>query len=270
MNKPRTLLLVIVAAIAAGAIFFLVREHQELQRLRAENAALRQELADARAALEELERLRRQNAALSTRAGDPNELARLRADSAALRKLRADLEKQTTATVAARATNTPPAAPPPLTAKGTAQLKPGESFVTGGWLMEDGKRGFALVTPTLVNGTDGQPTVMMESKLFAIPEVALAEVGLDLMVADGRNADNHGVTDGAATRSLLQRLGKIQGVDVLSAPSIATQPGRDATIQLGDANGGLNLRLQPKIGANGQGFDLDFDLGLTLSNGAKK
>lgn len=268
MNKPRTLVLVVALAIAAVAIFLLVREHQELQRLRTENAALRQELADARALLEELDKLRRQNAALSTRAADPTELARLRADSAALRKLRAEAEKPK-APPAIASTNTPPPPPPALTAKGTAQLKVGESFITGGWLMDDGKRGYALVTPVVQTGADGQQTVMMESRLFAVPTEGLEAAGLAHITSDGRDADKYGVTDGAMTQNLFERLKKIQGVDVLSTPSIAVQPGKGATIQLGNSagGGGLILKLQPNVNATRDGLDLDYNLDLTGGSG---
>ena len=255
MKNLRLPILLLSVAIAVVSVVMLLRQQRALDLQHIESARLQRELEEVRAAMADADRLRRANATPSAAGIDLSELAKLRVESAELRRLRDELAKlkasrakelAATAANAANpgATNAPPNPENQLTAKGTAQLKHGESFVTGGWDMGDGKRGYALITPTMHTGADGQTSVFMESRVFAIPETALAAAGLQNIIVNGRDADQYGVTDPAMTQGLFQRIGAIQGAEVLSAPSVSVLPGRDATIQVGNQNGGgLTLQL---------------------------
>lgn len=281
MKHLRLPILLLAVAVAIGAVVVALRQQRALELQRIETAKLQRELEDLRAAKADADRLRQQTSVPMNRLGDESELARLRAESAELRRLRDELAKlkaarakeiATAAAVAnaaaASATNAANRAENQLTAKGTAQLKHGESFVTGGWDLGEGKRGYALITPTMHTGADGQTAVFMESRVFAIPESALAATGLQSIIVSGRDADQYGVTDAAMTRQLFERIGAIQGAEVLSAPSVSTLPGRDATIQVGGQNGGgLTLQLSPTL--NDSGLNLGFNFGLNRANPSK-
>ena len=278
---PKTRLsLVLAAVLVATAGFLLMRQHQELAVLQAERAALRQQAALLNT---EAERLRQENAAATTRAGDATELARLRAESAELRRLRAE---------AARLANTKPASPTPtnppsatpevlpeaspvpaagLSAKGTAQLKPGESFVTGGWKMEDGQRAYAFITPILSVEPGVRTNVMVQARLFSLPDDSLTAAGLQNMVSDGRETQTYSVADRPMTQDFLSRLGTLPGVTVLSSPRILVSLGQEGAVQVGrnsaDGAGQISLRVQPSLAPDGQGLQVGFDLGLSQPGG---
>ena len=59
------------------------------------------------------------------------------------------------------------------------------------------------------------------------------------------------------------------GPAILNGASIAVQPGKGATIQLGNSagGGGLILKLQPNVNATRDGLDLDYNLDLTGGGG---
>ncbi len=283
MKNLRLPTLLLAVAVAIGAVIVALRQQRALDLQRIETSKLQRELEEVRAANADADRLRQQNASLATRVADSSELARLRADSSELRRLRDELamlkaarakELATAAATAnaaaASATNAASRAENQLTAKGTAQLKHGESFVTGGWDLGEGKRGYALVTPTLHTGTDGQTAVFMESRVFAIPESSLAETGLQSIVSNGRDADQYGVTDPAMTRQLFDRLANIKGVEMLSTPSVSTRNGQAATIQVGgqDGSGGLNIQLSPS--ATQEGMQMGFQLNLNPATKPKQ
>ncbi len=172
--------------------------------LRAENAELRDRLAKAEADLE-------------TRAKELEKAARRLAD------LRRPMMPHKLDAVSSRL---------------RAETKPGEVIVTGGSLTKDGKRLFAFVTPENLGPTQKGPHQLdYKSKLVALPEEAVAELGLDHLVSGAAHTLQHGeVWAPSEVERVLSRLSSMKGTDVLSAPRVTVLSGTEATVSIGEAN----------------------------------
>ncbi|PYI86491.1 MAG: hypothetical protein DME26_08945 [Verrucomicrobia bacterium] len=151
---------------------------------------------------------------------------------------------------------------PQFMAKATAPLQPGESLVIGGWPMDNDRRGYALVTPTLTTDADGTQKIVMESRVFAIRADALETAGLKEIIVEGGQAERYGVTDPELMKVLLKRLSELEGVVALGAANLASVAGEEAQLHA-EALAGRNVHiyLRPSLTADGTGYDLDFDFG---------
>ncbi len=266
--KNKLLNLVLLLALGAmGVLWF--QQWQSATALRRETEAQRRELARLAALEAELEQLKQANAALRAQLPNANELARLRAQATELQRTKQELNRAQTAAEAAisaaRNASPPPATatnvPPPLAFRGTVRMGGGQTFITGGWAMEDGRRGYAFVTPTV--GPNGDVTI--EAKLLAVPETAVNSTGLAGFLTQEREADRYGLTDPNLTRSVLESIQKLQGVDVLSAPRVITTAGAPAAIAIGDTTkpgGAIRLDFNPRMATDGSGLDMQMDLQL--------
>jgi len=273
--KPTRLLLILLVLAVAAAGFLLMRQHQELAALQAELAALRLQNDSLNT---DAQQLRQAITAMTSRAGDAGELARLRAESAELRRLRAAAARlanqkpsNPAGTNAPSSTQevlpeAPATSPPGLTAKGTAQLKSGESLITGGWKMDDGRRAYAFVTPILNMDATGRTNVLVQSCLFSLPDDSLTAAGLQNIVSDGRDTRAYSVADAAMTKDFLKQMETLPGVNVLSSPRILVALGGEGAVQVGrnapDGTGAISLRVQPNLAPDGQGLQIGYDLGI--------
>src|ERR1041384_2349696 len=209
--KAKLLNFILLLALGGTAVLWF-QQWQAARALKEENAALRAEAARVTDLEAEIAKLKQQNATLLAQVPNANELARLRADATALRRVQQDLTRaQATAEAAKAAAQaaqaatpmTPPNPPPPLAFRGTVRMSGGgETFITGGWAMEDGKRGYAFVTPIV--GPNGEVTI--EAKLLAVPENAVGPTGLGGFLTQERDAERYGLTDAAMTKSVLERV----------------------------------------------------------------
>jgi len=145
---------------------------------------------------------------------------------------------------------------------GTVHLQAGETLITGGWELEPGRRGFAFVSPQIQ--PDGN--VLLEARLLALPEDAVATTGLSGLLTPERDAERYSVTEPETTRALFEAFEQTVGADFLSTPRLLTAPGNEATIQVGQtgAGEGIELHFRPHLQPNGSGLDLEMKAALTL------
>ena len=152
-----------------------------------------------------------------------------------------------------------PAARKPLqiTSKGKIRLKPGESAVLGYWEIAPGMNGMAIVTPE----TTPEGHVKMTSKLLHLSDDAVATAELDDLFFNLNDFDNYSAIAPERLRELQEALQSTRGVDMLSMPSLVSQPGQRAMISIGNSNEStLSLSLQ----ADPVGDDGSYDLSLEL------
>lgn len=269
----RISLAVTLVALAALTAFYLI-QRGDLQAARAEIAALRAEVESMKGAAEELERLRKLLEKLKAEAVDPLEVARLRARAGELDKVKAQLDQAKAQAAAAAAAAKPPAEEKPMkaaprTAEGTVALAAGQSFVTGGWDMGNGRRAYAFVSPQIQQADDGSSIVVMRAQLVEMPESVVEAAGLQGVSAAGTEASQVGLLDAGQVRTTLGNIRGVEGVGFLSAPVMSTRLGDSGTIQMGDvANGnGVTLQFKPQVSADGQ---LNVDFSFALPGGAPK
>ena len=155
----------------------------------------------------------------------------------------------------------PPAARKPLqiTSKGKIRLKPGESAVLGYWEIAPGMNGMAIVTPE----TTPEGQVKMTSKLLHLSDDAVSDADAKDLFPDIFDFENYSAIAPERLRGLQDALQSTRGVDMLSMPSLVSQPGQRAMISIGNSNEStLSLSLQ----ADPVGDDGSYDLSLELQH----
>lgn len=196
------------------------------------------------------------------------ELPRLRGEVARLRRDLTTATNQLARQPAPRPAPPVPAETPQtnvVTFTGTARasLAPGQTLVMGGWPSEAGKRTLAMFTPN-VAAADGSVTI--GGMFVQVPEAVLATPGWEAFQAAAATAGSgSGVLDGDAAKQFMEALQKIEGVDVMGAPRLATANGVAGTVSIGEENGsGLSATLLPVLSADGQRVEL------TVSNSLRR
>jgi RNA polymerase sigma factor (sigma-70 family) len=145
----------------------------------------------------------------------------------------------------------------------SATVQPGETIVTGGSLMPDGKRLFAFATPE--HSIDkGRPTVDVNARFVALPDAATTLLGLDKLATSAANTLQHGeVWAPGEMNAALAKLDKTSGADTLSAPRVRLLSGNEGTISIGQEGGEtLEMKVLPKLAADGRALDMEMRLEL--------
>ena len=153
----------------------------------------------------------------------------------------------------------PPAARKPLqiTSKGKIRLKPGESAVLGYWEIAPGMNGMAIVTPE----TTPEGHVKMTSKLLHLSDDAVSDADAKDLFPDIFDFENYSAIASERLRGLQSAIQSTRGVDMLSMPSLVSQPGQRAMISIGNSNEStLSLSLQADPLPDDGGYDLSLEL----------
>jgi RNA polymerase sigma factor (sigma-70 family) len=223
----------ISALIVAGAATAFVIQHQAQEKLRAENGALTQQIAQLQADNETLpNRLAVAGDSKSLSDEQMNELLKLRGEVTRLKKESDD------ATLAARnavadevqALQKLGNLPPIKTYVSTAFLRISwnEAIVTGGWKTPSGRRAFVFAT--VESGQDNQLTI--SSKVLEFTDEADARLGLNEFNIDDQtqthikpnkiSAEQYEAISMAAQNS--------DGVETLATPSVLLASGNSAQV----------------------------------------
>jgi len=230
--KRSTLLLITGFALGFG-VGSLVWQKQIGNRLREENARLREQANDA-------EKLRAENAKLAGERVDPAELNRLRDGQTELLRLRGQVsqlrqrmnEAQAATNHAALATQqaaTDEATQSPVetyTAKATARVGWQQTVVTGGWKLPSGKRGLVLLQP--VADSAAPNAVLVRAQILELPENKMSE--LKYMKAGEKETIEFDVLTPEQARTFVSNLRETEGASFLSSPSVTTISGRQAQV----------------------------------------
>jgi hypothetical protein len=157
---------------------------------------------------------------------------------------------------------TPPAPPQPAPhfrtwiATNQVTLARGETLVVGGWVTTPGKRTCAFIQPE-VSTQDN--TVIIRSHFIDIPDASLTSPAWQPFTAAADKATATGVISPENIDALMKELTDKPDLEVLSAPTITTLDGHDATIQIGQETRdpttgtnvlhGLRFKVKPIIDA---------------------
>lgn len=137
------------------------------------------------------------------------------------------------------------------------RLKPGESAVLGCWEIAPGMNGMAVVTPE----TRPEGYVRMTAKLLHLSDDAVSDADAKDLLPDLFDFENYSAIESERLRGLQDGLQSTRGVDMLSMPSLVSQPGHRAMISIGNSNEStLSLSLQADPVAEDGGYDLSLEL----------
>ncbi len=281
MRRERLLLYASLTANLALVVALVISLGRlKLAEIQALNALRESEQTAER--LRELEDASRSRAATKPALNNEEllELARLRGEVTRLRK-----ELQTTATKAAAtsprlapAIATPTAqAPAPtiqtLTTTLSANVGLGQALAIGGWDSPTaGKRIVGFITPDADAGSPGVVTVA--TRLLEIPDVVMEQLGLQALRTDQANSQLQTHFTADQLKAILAAAEKLPGVDVLSAPRVATTSGQQAQMSIREARPdgtqtGPLINLTPTLDAAGTSVRLDVGVELNLPAPAK-
>lgn len=137
-----------------------------------------------------------------------------------------------------------------------AELKSGETVVTGGYRLPDGKRLYAFAKP-VVEQVDGQDMIKIEGRYLSLTDDAGKAVGLDSLATNAANTLQHGeVWVPAEEESVFDQLTGTAGTDIVTYPSLSVRPGGSGTISVG----GIHLKVTPTLAGEGGGLGLELRL----------
>jgi hypothetical protein len=144
-----------------------------------------------------------------------------------------------------------------IASKGKVRLKPGESAVLGYWEIAPGMNGMAIITPE----TTPEGHVKMTAKLLHLSDAAVSDAEAKDLFPDIFDFENYSAIAPERLRGLQDALQSTRGVDMLSMPSLVSQPGQRAMISIGNSNESmLSLSLQADAVADDGGYDLSLEL----------
>lgn len=273
MTKPKFLAFGIIMLVFACLTAGLFWQHQQLQRMRADNARLHADGAELDSLRDEISRLRQAQpdpADLERLRQGQTELLRLRGEASQLRRQLKDVEQ---ARRSARVKDSPPvsalaeeeAAPvETYTAAVRASLTSKQTLITGGWAVPNNKRGLVLIEPAIGGDADQAGQVIIQARFVELPEEVLSKVGMDGLKSDGKESSAQSILTAEQSEAVISMLKETQGVNVLSAPKISTLDGRQAQMKVGGTrtvNGvvfevGPSVDVVPHVSPDGNSVDL--------------
>ena len=260
-----------VAALVSG----LVLQQQRLERLRAQNAALRVQVSELAALQAESQPRPGETdgaAEMARRRDQQAELLRLRGEVTRLRsEARQHAARGATGTpssaIAAPVSSQPVMNPGPFTVAATVSVGSGETFATGGWLTSPGSRTFLLATPKLGEGAADGKAINVAMCLLKVAEGDLPESLLRKLQSQAP-ADSPVLT-GTEAAFLKSKLDSADGTNIVSRPFIATSDGVPASLFVGESRPnpdgsqreiGTKIDLSPQVAQDGQTIKMAVNL----------
>jgi hypothetical protein len=178
-----------------------------------------------------------ENAALRAR------LAAAETDSASTRDKLAELRRPMTADI--------------ISSTLRATVQPGETVVTGGSVMPDGRRLFAFSTPVR-KFHQGKEVVQIATQFLAVTDEATQSIGLDELATSAANTLQHGeVWTPSEMTSALAGIKASEGTDMLSSPVITMIPGGKGQINVGSE---MRVDVSPTLSPDGKGIEVELRL----------
>ncbi|GEM_PF-2143854 len=262
---------VVLAALAmAGFALVLFLQQQRVDRLRAENLELRNQLTEAAAtrASAKAEPAPATDTALTQQ--QRTELLRLRGEVTRLRNEARGAAAAPAGAGASSASDQPAAGLAPFVAAATANVANGESFATGGWLTAPGFRTFLLATPSLGKNDSGVTGVNIAMCLLKIPEGEVPETLLQKL--DRPSPAEPPVFTGTDVAFFTDLAASGESSHILSRPRIATSDGETARLFIGENRPnpdgtqrqiGTTIQVSPEVAADGQTIRMAINLEYT-------
>lgn len=142
-----------------------------------------------------------------------------------------------------------------ISSKGKVRLKRGESAVLGYWEIAPGMNGVAIVTPEMT--PEGH--LKMATQLVQMSDAAVAEADAHDLFPDIFDFENYSAISPERLRELQDSLQSTRGADMLTAPTVLTLPGQQASISIGNEG---ETRLSLGLLASPMVEDGDYDLSI--------
>ncbi|MEP4078941.1 hypothetical protein [Haloferula sp.] len=124
----------------------------------------------------------------------------------------------------------------------------GESLVTGGYQLSDGRYELTFITPKAVGLEGGESglgkDIMLEIKSMVVNDAFVETSGLDTLATNARNTLQHAEAwSGDDVFNTFKSASEAEGVDMGSSPTVTTRPNEPFIVEMLDGEGrGFSLR----------------------------
>lgn len=146
----------------------------------------------------------------------------------------------------------------PIRALARGVVPAGHSMVTGGHLLADGSREFAVITPTWLESPNGSKQVEIEVELLNLDDAGLKSAGLETLLTEERKSEQN--AEVWTPEEVSRTLENVDPATLRSKPRVIVSPGSPARITVASKEGlGFELELSATEAADG-GFELSTDL----------
>ena len=121
-----------------------------------------------------------------------------------------------------------------------AEVKPGQSIVTGGYKTPDGRNQFTVLKPQLIRDASGQDSIRIDANIIGMGAEDITATGLDSLATNAKNTLQHAETwEESDVSNTMETLKKSGSSDRMSGPTIMTRPGSEFTIAIGSNETGF-------------------------------
>jgi hypothetical protein len=139
-----------------------------------------------------------------------------------------------------------------------ADIKEGQSLITGGYQTADGKNQFTILKPSVIRTPNGQQHIQIDSKLIAVSQEDAMKSGLDTLATNAKNTLQHAESwEESDVFSTLEAIRNSEGSKYLGAPSIVVAPGQNFRIEgISDDRNSYSLAGTAELSPSGSGVVL--------------
>jgi hypothetical protein len=114
-----------------------------------------------------------------------------------------------------------------------AEIKEGQSLVTGGYQTADGKNQFTILKPSVIRTPNGSQQIQIASKLIALSQDDTKNTGLDTLATNAKNTLQHAESwEESDVSSTMEQIQNSQGSDYLGEPTAIVAPGEKFNIEM--------------------------------------
>lgn len=139
-----------------------------------------------------------------------------------------------------------------------ADIKEGQSLVTGGYQTADGKNQFTILKPSVVRDSNGHEQIQIDSKLIAVSQDDTRQSGLDTLATNARNTLQHAESwEESDVSSTMEKIQNSTSSEHLGAPKVVVGPGQKFTIEMiSDDRNSYTLAGTAELSPSGSGVVL--------------
>jgi len=134
-----------------------------------------------------------------------------------------------------------------------AEIKPGETLVTGGYKTADGNYEMTFLTPRSFRLEDGREAIEVDGKVLSVGSEFVEAHGLKTLATNARNTLQHAeawMQDDVARTLAAAR--NAEGLGILSSPKVVTLPSTPFCLSIGETNG-AQFSLEGTVARNPNG-----------------
>jgi len=139
-----------------------------------------------------------------------------------------------------------------------ADVKEGQSVVTGGYRTADGRNQFTILKPSLIRGPNGATQIQIDSKLIAVSQDDTARTGLTTLATNAKNTLQHAESwEEADVSSTMEKIRDSTTSEYLGEPKVVVEPGQKFTIGMtSDEHDSYTLAGTAELSPTGSGVVL--------------